>query len=100
MLHFRGGLVGKRQSQDFLAREFRLSIEQIADALGDDASLARARASHHDERSLAVLCRGALFRIELNARSRGAGMFKQVSHFKSFQAATVAQPTQDRINTE
>ncbi len=70
MLHFRGGLVGKCQAQDFLAGEFRLGLEKVADALGDDASLARAGAGHHDQRSLAVLRRGALFGIELNA---GAG---------------------------
>ena len=80
VFHFRGGLVGERQAQDFLAREFRLGIEQIADALGDDASLARARAGHHDERAFAVMRGGALLGIELNARRRGAGMFKKVGH--------------------
>ena len=90
VLHFRGGLVGERQAQDFLAREFRLGIEQVADALGDDASLARARAGHHDERTFAVMHGGALLGIELNARRRGAGMFKQVGHLESSQPTTVA----------
>ena len=90
VFHFRGGLVGKRQAQDFLAREVRLGIEQIADALGDDASFPRARAGHHDERPLAVTHGGALLGIELNARRRRAGMFKQVGHLESSQRTTVA----------
>ena len=98
VFHFRGGLVGERQAQDFLAREFRLGIEQIADALGDDASLARARAGHHDERTLAVMHGGALLRIELNAWRRCAGMFKQVGHLASSQPTTVAQALRCVIN--
>ncbi len=98
VLHFRRGFVGKRQAQDFLAGKFRLGIEQIADALGDDAGLARARAGHDDQRAVAVLRRGALLGIELNARRRGAGMFKQVSHLESLQATTVAQALRTRIN--
>ncbi len=85
VLHFRGGLVGERQAQDFLAGEFRLRIQQIADALGDDASFARARAGHHHQRPFAVMHGGALLGIELNARRRGAGMFKQVGHLESSQ---------------
>ncbi len=52
MLHFRRRFVRERQPQDFLARKFRLRFEQIADALGDDARLSRARAGHHHQRAL------------------------------------------------
>ena len=60
-----------------LPRQFRLRFQQVADALGDDARLARARAGHHHERPFAVLRGGALLGIELNARRRRAGMFKR-----------------------
>ena len=100
VFHFRGGLVGKRQAQDFLAGEVRLRIEQIADALGDDASLARARAGHHDQRTLAVMHGGALLGIELNSRRRRAGMFKEVSHLESSQRTTVAQARVAVINDQ
>ena len=76
MLHFRRRFVGERQPQDFLAGKFRLRVEQIADALGDDARLSRARAGHHHQRPFAMMHGGALFRIQLNSRSRSAGMFK------------------------
>ena len=98
VLHFRGGFVSECQAQNFPAGEFRLRFKQIADALGDHASLARARAGHHDKRSLAVLCRGALLGIELNARRRGPGMFKQVGHLGSSQATTVAHRVRGGIN--
>ena len=77
MLHFRRGLVGKCQAQDFLAGQFRLGFEQIANALGDDARLARARAGHHHQRAFAVLHRSALLGVELNSRRRRAGMSKR-----------------------
>src|SRR5258707_7728097 len=99
VLHFRGGLIGKRQAQNFLAREFRLGIEQIADALCDDASLARDRAGYHNERSLAVMRRSALLRIELNSRRRVTGTFKQVGHIELFQPTTVAHVKRGGVNT-
>ena len=80
MLHFRRRFVRERQPQDFLARKFRLRFEQIADALGDDARLSRARAGHHHQRPFAMVHGGALFRIQLNSRGRSAGVFKQFSH--------------------
>ena len=100
VLHLRRGLVCKCQAQNFLAREFRLGIEQITDALGDDASLTRAGAGHHHERTLAVLCRGALPRIELNARRWRAGVFKQVGHLERSQGTTVAQALRCEVNEQ
>ena len=55
VLHFRRGLVGKRQAQDFLARQFRLGLQQVANALGNNARFARARSGHHHERAFPVL---------------------------------------------
>ncbi len=91
MLHFRRGLVGKRQPQDFLARQTGLRIEQVANAFGDDARFSRARAGHHHQWALAVIHGGALFRIELNSRRWFAGMFEQVGHFRYSRITTVAQ---------
>src|SRR5580704_836522 len=98
VFHFRSGLVCERQAQDFLAREFRLGIEQIADALGDDASFPCARAGHYHERSFAMMHGGALLGIKLNSRCRGPGKFKKVSHLESSQPTTVAHERCGRIN--
>ena len=90
MFHFRRGLVGKRQAQDFRAGKLRLCVEQIADALGDDARLSRARAGHHHQRTLAVMHGGALLRIELNSRRGSAGVFKKISHVGSLSTLAYA----------
>ncbi len=83
MFHFRGGLVGERQAKDFRSGQFRLSFEQIADALGNDARLSRACAGHNNQRSCTMMCRCALLRIKLNPRSGSAGVVKQVGHRNS-----------------
>ncbi len=80
MLHLRGRFVREGQAQDFLAGELRLGVEQVTDALGDDARFPRARAGHHHQRALAVMHGGALFRIQLDARGWSAGMFKEIGH--------------------
>ena len=80
VLHFRCGLVGERQAEDFRARQVRLRIEQIPDALGDDARLPRARPGHHHQRPVPVMRRGALLGVELDSRRRGARMFEEISH--------------------
>jgi len=98
VFHFRRGLVGKRQAQDFLAGKFRLGVQQIADALGDDASLARARSRHHDERALAMLHGGALLGVERKARRGGTGELEQVGHRGASSAPTVAQAAAFGIN--
>ena len=40
------------------------AFQQVADALGDDARLARARAGDHQQRPFAVAHRGALLGVE------------------------------------
>ena len=49
-----GRLLGERQADDGFAGQFGIGFEQMADALGDDARLARARAGHHQQRPFAV----------------------------------------------
>ena len=74
--HFLGGLVGERDGEDFV----RLGVavaDEIRDAAGDDARLARAGAGEDEQRPVDVQDRFALFGIqgveELH-RAEGVGL--------------------------
>ncbi len=69
MLHFRRRFVGEGQAEDGFAGQFGIGFEQVADALGNDARLAGARAGHHQQRPFAVVHGSALLRVELLAGS-------------------------------
>jgi hypothetical protein len=63
LAHLLGGLVGEGQGGDGLGAD--AEIEEVSDAIGDDAGLARASAGQDQERATAVEDRGPLRRVEL-----------------------------------
>ena len=65
--HFAGGFFGEGEAEDVFAEERRIGFQQVADALGDDAGFAGARARDDEERPIAV-GDGALLRfVQLRA---------------------------------
>ncbi len=80
VLHHRRGLVGEGQPQQALAGERRVGLQQVADALGDDARLACARARHHQQRTFAVAHCGALLRVQQVVRVGRARYFQEFRH--------------------
>jgi hypothetical protein len=67
VLHFSGGFVRERESQDIFPGEQRVRFEQVTDAFGDYAGFAGPGARNYQERALAVLDGGALLGVQLEA---------------------------------
>ena len=62
--HLGGGLVGEGDGEDGIRRD-ALRLNEIGDAVGDDAGLARAGAGQDEQRAVRGLDGGALLRIHL-----------------------------------
>ncbi len=69
LAHLGGGLVGERHRQDRSRGD--AALDQLGDALGDDARLAGARACEHEHGPVVVLDGGRLRRIEANGHEPG-----------------------------
>jgi len=73
LAHFGGGLVGEGHGQDGF-RHHALVLDQIGDAVGDDAGFAAARAGEDEHRALSGFDGLALLRVELiEKRQCGSG---------------------------
>ena len=62
-LHLGGGLVGERDREDLVRLHVALQ-DEVGDAMGEHARLARAGAGQNEQRSLEVRDRGALRLVE------------------------------------
>ncbi len=81
MPHLARGSVGEGQPEDGFARQLRIRLQQITDALRDDAGLARACARHHQQRPRAMFDNGALLCVELLAAFRRRRReFEKIGH--------------------
>src|SRR5258705_13011437 len=76
MFHLRGSLVGEGERQDFFSREPCLRFQKVADSFGNDARFSGTRSGHHDERTVAMMCRGKLLRVKYNSRGRRGGVIE------------------------
>ena len=73
LAHFRGSLVGEGHRQDGF-RHHALVLDQIGDAVGDDAGLAAARAGEDQHRAFSGFDGFALLRVQLvEKRQCGSG---------------------------
>jgi hypothetical protein len=76
LAHFAGGLVGEGDDQHLAGPGFAL-VQDVGDAGGEDARLARAGAGQHQQRAVGRLHRVALFRVEaVHVVGRGVCMLR------------------------
>ena len=73
LAHFRGGFVGESHRQDGFRHDAHV-LDQIGDAVGDDARLAAARSGEDQHRAFGSFDGLALLRVELiEKRQCGSG---------------------------
>ena len=88
--HFARGFPCKRQSQDVLAGKLRIRVQELPDALSDNARFACACARDDQQRPFAVHNRAPLRLVELHAAlverfhlEQGLHELKRVAEFQS-----------------
>ena len=63
--HFPGGFFGEGEAQNIFAQQRLIRLQQVPDALRNDAGFSRTGACNHQQRPLAVRDRAVLSRIQL-----------------------------------
>ena len=69
-LHFACGFVRESEAQNIFAAQRSIAFEQLANALGDYASLSCSRARDYQHRTFAMLDGRALLRVEGKTQRR------------------------------
>jgi hypothetical protein len=64
VLHLAGGFVRERKSEDIFAVKFGIRFEQVANSLGNDASLAGSSTGDDEQRTFAVFYGAALLCVQ------------------------------------